>query len=110
MDDEPHIRDILCKLLNRFGLETKQAKDGQDAVIQIKNNNFAPKLFQLYSQSRFFEEASSGIIGQEFSAGSTGSTGSSGNGVRSCGSDPAFHAQESQDDVSSQANSLKLAF
>ena len=53
------------------------------------------------SQSRFFEEAPSGIIGQEFSAGSAG------NGVRSCGSDPAFHAQESQDDVSSQANSLK---
>ena len=54
------------------------------------------------SQSRFFEEAPSGIIGQEFSAGSAG------NGVRSCGSDPAFHAQESQDDVSSQANSLKI--
>ena len=57
------------------------------------------------TQSRFFEEGSSGIIGQQFSAGSTGSTG---NGVRSCGSDPAFHAQGSQDDVSSQANSLKL--
>ena len=56
------------------------------------------------SQSRFFEEASNGIIGQEFSARSSGS---SGNGVRSCGSDPAFHAQESQDEVSSQANSLK---
>ena len=68
------------------------------------------------SQSRFFEEASSGIIGQEFSAGSSRIHWihyfpllSTGNGVRSCGSDPAFHAQESQDDVSSQANSLKLA-
>ena len=67
------------------------------------------------SQSRFFEEASSGIRGQEFSSGSsqstgsTGSTGSGQNGVRSCGSDPAFHAQGSQDDVSSQANSLKVA-
>ena len=47
------------------------------------------------SQSRFFETLSNGIIGQEFSSGSTGSSGSSGssgstgNGVRSCGSDPA---------------------
>ena len=31
-----------------------------------------------------------------------------GSGVRRRGSDPPFHAQESQDDVSSQANSLKL--
>ena len=30
--------------------------------------------------------------------------------VRSSGSAPPFHAQESQDDVSSQANSFKLTF
>ena len=29
-------------------------------------------------------------------------------GGRMCSSEPPFHAQESQDDVSSQANSLKL--
>ena len=57
------------------------------------------------SQSQNGEDVSSGIRGQEFAAGSTGS---GQNGVRSCGSDPAFHAQGSQDDVSSQANSLKL--
>ena len=44
------------------------------------------------SQSRKVEEAPNGIEGQEFSAGSAGSRQ---NGVRSCGSDPAFHAQGS---------------
>ena len=62
------------------------------------------------SQSRFFEDAPSEIIGQEFSRGFRGSRGSPGNGVRSCSSDPPFHAQGSQDDVSSQANSLKIQY
>ena len=62
------------------------------------------------SQSQFSEDVSSGIVGQEFTRGSRqspGSRGSPGNGVRSRRSDPPFHAQESQDDVSSQTNSLK---
>ena len=65
------------------------------------------------SQSQNGEDVSNGIGGQEFSRGFRGFSGSSGfsgfrgNGVRSCSSDPPFHAQESQDDVSSQANSLK---
>ena len=46
--------------------------------------------------------------GWEFIPGSRGSPGSSGNGVSRRSSEPPFHAQESQDDVSSQANSLKL--
>ena len=54
-----------------------------------------------------FEDAPSEIIGQELIRGSPGSRGSSGSGVRSRGSDPPFHAPGSQDDVSSQANSLK---
>ena len=47
--------------------------------------------------------------GWEFIPGSPGSPGSAGNGGRRRGSEPPFHAQESQDDVSSQANSLKLS-
>ena len=50
----------------------------------------------------FLRIAPNGIGGQEFIPGSRG------NGVRSHSSDPPKHAQESQDDVSSQANSLKL--
>ena len=61
------------------------------------------------SQSRKCEEAPNGIRGQEFVSGSRQSSGYRGNGVRSCGSDPAFHAQESQDVVNSQANSPKLS-
>ena len=53
------------------------------------------------SLSWFFEETG-------LSAQSRGSRGSPGSGVRSRGSDPPFHAPGSQDDVSSQANSLKL--
>ena len=68
-------------------------------MVAARNLDF-PYVFK-GSQSRFFEYAPSEIIGQEFSSGSRG------NGVRSCGSDAAFHTQESQDDVSSQANSLK---
>ena len=73
-------------------------------LIWSRLDPFQPQLVNLEvlgaargSQSRFFETLSNGIIGQEFSSGSSGSTG---NGVRSCGSDPAEHAQESQDDVS----------
>ena len=47
------------------------------------------------------------IPGSRGFPGSRGSRGFPGNGVRSCSSDPPFHAQEPQDDVSSQANSLK---
>ena len=39
--------------------------------------------------------------------GFPGSQGSHGNGVRRRGRDPPFHAQESQDDMSSQAKSLE---
>ena len=55
----------------------------------------------------FLRTAPNGIVGLEFIHGSRGSRGSRGNGVRSHSSDPPKHAQESQDDVSSQANSLK---
>ena len=55
----------------------------------------------------FLRTAPNGIVGLEFIPGSRGSRGSRGNGVRSHSSDPPKHAQESQDDVSSQANSLK---
>ena len=54
----------------------------------------------------FLRTAPNGIGGQEFIRGSRGCSGS-GVGVRRCSSGPPFHAQESQDDVSSQANSLK---
>ena len=54
----------------------------------------------------FLRTAPNEIGGQEFSPGFPGFPGS---GVRKCGSGPPFHAQESQDDVSSQANSLKQA-
>ena len=50
----------------------------------------------------FLRTAPNGIVGLEFIPGSRG------NGVRSHSSDPPKHAQESQDDVSSQANSLKI--
>ena len=60
----------------------------------------------------FLRRAPNEMGGQELSRGFPGFPGFRGfpgNGVRSRCSDPPKHAQESQDDVSSQANSLKLA-
>ena len=55
----------------------------------------------------FLRIAPNGIGGQEFIPGSRGFRGSRGNGVRSRSSDPPKHAQESQDDVSSQQTPSK---
>ena len=83
----------------------------------IENSFFMILCFQsgerpkaIFSENRtpradFLRTAPNGIGGQEFIPGSRGFPGS---GVRRCSSGPPFHAQESQDDVSSQANSLKL--
>ena len=63
---------------------------------------------QMWRQCRFCEDVRSKITGLEFIRGFRGFSGFSGfsgfrrNGVRSCSSDPPKHAQESQDDVSSQ--------
>ena len=53
------------------------------------------------SQSQNGEAASSEIGAQEFC---TRSARSAGNGIRTCDSDPAFHAPGSQDDVSFTSN------
>ena len=85
----------------------------------IENSFFMILCFQsgehpkaIFSENRtpiadFLRTAPNGIVGLEFIPGSPGSRGSPGNGVRSHSSDPPKHAQEPQDDVRSQANSLK---
>ena len=68
-----------------------------------------PKVFVAENRlprADFLRTAPNKIVGLEFIRGSRESRG---NGVRSHSSDPPKHAQESQDDVSSQANSLKLS-
>lgn len=40
VDDEPHVLDSVSKILERKGFETATSKNGEDALKQIKNENF----------------------------------------------------------------------
>ena len=40
VDDEPHQREMLCRILDRAGYETRAAADGREALGALEEDSF----------------------------------------------------------------------